>query len=70
MDCYDDKINQIIRELCKMYRINRIRVINGIGTLKSYQELDYSIQHFENELGVFYEKCLDVQKVKLYSKCL
>ena len=43
MDCYDDKVNQIIRELCKKYRISRIRVINDIGTLKSYQEVSVSI---------------------------
>ena len=43
MDCYDDKVNQIIRELCKKYRINRTRVINGIGTLKSYQEVSVLI---------------------------
>ena len=35
MDCYDDRVNRIIRELCKKYRIKRIRIVDGVGTLKS-----------------------------------
>ena len=65
---YNNRVKQIIRELSRKYRIKRTKIIDGVGVLVSYQELDYSIQHFENKLSVPYEMCLAAQKINLYSK--
>jgi len=67
MDC-EDMVNQIIRELSRKYRIKRTKIIDGVGILVSFQELEYSIQHFENKLCVPYELTLEAQKIDLYSK--
>ena len=62
-------IKQIIRELCRHYHIKRTKIIDGVGVLVSFQELEYCIQHFENRLCVPYELTLEAQKINLYSKC-
>ena len=62
---YDDELERIIRELSRKYRINRIRTTDGVGRLKTYQELDYSIQWFENKYDVPYSQRLAVKKVSL-----
>ena len=56
---YSDIVKQKIRELCRYYHIKRTRIINGVGVLVSYGELNYSIQHFENKFSVPYELTLE-----------
>ena len=56
---YSDKVKQKIRELCRHYHIKRTRIVNGVGVLVSYNDLNYSIQHFENRLCVPYDNCLE-----------
>ena len=56
---YNDIVKQNIRELSRRYHIKRTKIVNGVGVLVSYDELNYSIQHFENRFSVPYELTLE-----------